>query len=281
MPMEPWLPSGIFEITLAQRKRPGIYTALLLMLLTAVLFVAAIVLIDVRYSAGSSEPPAPLPSLWPEGSYTTPQSYEVWGSDGSYSAAQLPGKWRYDVAGTIQQLGDGRYLWDTRGPGMYWAIPYASSVAAGEVTEVPHLQDGRPSTMSDDLPSTRLAISVLGPTTPDQLMRIVEAARRDRGEWSLRSSQFLGRGVTILEVHGTSPANHHSEGGPYSTTLWIDDQFLFVLKSESSGIIGEFSTEAVRVQFDSPIPQDVFEFLPPPGFKHCLPPQFADRGPGC
>jgi hypothetical protein len=35
------------------------------------------------------------------------------------------------------------------------------------------------------------------------------------------------------------------------------------------------------VRFNEPLADDVFEFVPPAGFRNCLPPQFANRGPGC
>jgi len=259
-------------------RRLGARPAAIGMLITLLLFASALLLID--HYARPAPNLEPLPTLWPEGSYTTPESYQLWTSDGSYMAASGADRWRWDRGGQTIQLGDGTHVWDTRGPGMYWAIPYAGKVASGEVTDVPHLQDGRPITADTNPLSMWRVQSGLGPTHPDRLMQEIEMARRYGGTWRLSSDRFLGVDVQILDVQIPQLPGLDGEY-PYARTIMFDPRYLLVLSHRLTSPQSSSHNEVTELRLNQPVADSVFEFMPPAGYRQCLPPQFANRGEGC
>jgi hypothetical protein len=236
--------------------------------------------IDTRLGHTPRVPLKPLASLWAEGSYQRPATYELRGTDGIYQAYASPQLWRSDEGGQTIQLADGVQLWDTRGPGFYWSIPFDTSVASGIAT-APALQDGRPIVASAQPGMGSMIIGRLGPATPERLMGEIELARNTGGTWSLRDGMFLGRPVQILDVN-VKKGPWQDSVGPYHQTIVVDRQYLFILASSlDAAWSASTSIEATEVRFNEPIADNVFEFVPPAGYRQCLPPQFANRGAGC
>jgi len=270
-----------------QRPRQSRRGLVLLMVLTVLGFGAGLLLVDLRGGTTERGGIRPLQSLWPAGSFETPQSYELWTSDGSYIAARQPNQWRAEVGGFVS-VGDGQRLWDTHGPG-FIVLPFASAVTSGAVTDVPQLVGGAPMTIPDETKATRRIFSSLGPTSPETLIVMIESVRTYGGTWNLQAAEFLGRPVTVLTTHmnvsdgdesGLTP-HQRRPNGSYVAEYWIDDEYLFVLKSSVSmnGIAS--SNEVTDIRFDQPIADSVFQFTPPPGKQLCMPPNYVDRGPGC
>jgi hypothetical protein len=272
-----------FEVEMAFGRRPLSRRAWVIVLLGVLVtagFVIGMASIDTHLEHISRVPLKPLPSLWPEGSYARPTTYELRGTDGIYQAYASPQVWRSDEGGRTIQLADGVQIWDTRGPGFYWSIPFDTSVASGIAT-APALQDGRPIVASAQLMGWTI-ISRLGATTPERLMGEIEAARNTGGRWSLRDGTFLGRAAQILDVSVKKGPEWQDSAGPYHKTIVIDRQYLFILASSlDAPWSASTSVEATEVRFNEPIADSVFEFVPPAGYQQCLPPQFANRGPDC
>jgi hypothetical protein len=249
--------------------------------LTLLAFAGGMLLIDLRYELPGNDGER-LEALWAPGTLTMPDSYELWGSDGSYLAAASLDRWRYDRGGQTIRIGDGSYVWDTRGPGVYNAFPYASKVASGEITDVPRLQDGRPITADTSPRSTWRTEHTLGPARPERLMVEVEMARRYGGTWTLSKDLFLGIEVQVLRVEIPDlPGGQISPGGRYTRTIKFDPRYLLVLSDEMTSTFSSYRIEAIELRLNQSIDDSVFQFVPPAGTKQCLPPQFANRGPGC
>jgi outer membrane lipoprotein-sorting protein len=227
-------------------------------------------------------------NLWP-GVPTAPASYSFTAQTGQGEVrvwAVAPDKWRLELPDGRIEISTGVAVWQyLKRYGIYFSIPYQNSML--DPNEIPRLVDGTAVTFDDEgIVSTRrpYLAGLLGPTTPQRLMQFVLDGHH-HGSWYLEDGEYLGRPVQILHVDARKNIDRNSERNPYTATITIDHQYLFVLAVEmtiGSQAYPDITYQSItEISYDIRIPDEIFVLVPPAGARNCYTTQFINTTPGC